>query len=119
MKFYRFDEEVSHQIAAYGSQHLAMSRIVPPLQLVRVDVMHIGPEGLVGGHEATENQIFAVVRGEGWVRTSDSRHPIRVGQAAFWTAGEWHESGSDSGMTVIVIEGPDLNPEGVMTPDSR
>lgn len=83
MKFYRFDEDVSHKIPAYGSQGLAMSRIVSPHHLVRVDVMHIESGGHVGGHEATESQIFAVVRGEGWVRTSDEHNAIASGQAAF------------------------------------
>jgi hypothetical protein len=35
--------------------------------------------------------------------------------AAFWADGEWHESGSESGMTVIVIEGETLDAAQYLT----
>jgi len=35
--------------------------------------------------------------------------PIRPGQAAFWEAGEWHETRSSTGMTAIVIESRKLD----------
>jgi hypothetical protein len=35
--------------------------------------------------------------------------------AAFWSDAEWHESGSESGMTVIVIEGETLDPAQYLT----
>ena len=33
-----------------------------------------------------------------------------VGQAAFWQAGEWHETRTTSGLTAIIVEGERLNP---------
>ncbi|MNT15941.1 hypothetical protein D3C72_1510210 [compost metagenome] len=38
------------------------------------------------------------------------RYPIESGRAAYWEADELHESGSEHGMTVLVIEGEDLEP---------
>jgi hypothetical protein len=33
----------------------------------------------------------------------DRRVPIKAGQAALWEIGEMHESGTDDGMTAIVV----------------
>jgi hypothetical protein len=62
-------------------------------------------------HRAAAPQLFIVIAGGGWVRgETDERFPITSGQAAFWEKGELHASGSESGMTVIVIEAEDLAP---------
>jgi hypothetical protein len=34
----------------------------------------------------------------------------KAGQAAFWIAGEWHESGTESEMMAIIIESDSLDP---------
>jgi len=62
------------------------------------------------------DQLFLVVEGEGWVRGKDDSKPVPIsaGQAAFWEAGEGHESGSEEGMVAMVIEGEKLNPESYM-----
>lgn len=81
----------------------------------QIGAMHIGPGGVVGFHQATVPQLFLVVGGEGWVRGPEAgRTPIRPNQAAFWTAGEWHESGSDTGMTALAIEGEGVDPTQLM-----
>ena len=50
--------------------------------------------------------LFLVVQGEGWVHGEESdRTRIRAYQAAYWEKGEWHESGTETGMTAIIIEG--------------
>ena len=55
------------------------------------------------------------MQGEGWVRgEEEERTPIKSGTAAFWTAEEWHESGSDMGMVAIVIEGENLQPKKLL-----
>jgi hypothetical protein len=56
-----------------------------------------------------------VVQGEGWVRgESPDRSSIASGRAAFWERSEWHESGTDKGMTVVVIESDTLDPTTFM-----
>jgi quercetin dioxygenase-like cupin family protein len=116
MQMYRFDRDVSHQVTQYGSRELLMSGLACCDSAARLDVMHIGPTGLVASHEATANQLFVVVQGNGWVRAGDGPEtPIVAGQAAFWQGGEWHESGSSNGMLVIVLEGESVDPAGLMT----
>lgn len=73
--------------------------------------MYIGPEGIVELHKAPINQLFLVLNGQGWVTGKEEiKYEIQSGKAAYWETGELHESGSELGMTVIVIEGEDLEP---------
>ena len=53
--------------------------------------------------------MFAVVRGTGWVSGGDGqREQISAGEAVLWEPGEQHESRSDEGMTVLVLEAESL-----------
>jgi hypothetical protein len=78
--------------------------------------MLLGEHGIVGFHPAATPQLFLVVSGYGWVRSEEStgRMPISAGQAAYWEKDEWHESGTDAGMTAIVIESETLEPAEFM-----
>lgn len=119
MKLFSFNKEVGRNIPAFNSKNFIISKIIRLSGEgdTHVNCMHIGPEGVVGYHQAPIAQLFLVVQGEGWVRTNDNdRTVIKAGQAAFWTEGEWHESGSDEGMTVIVIESPQMDPAPFMAP---
>jgi quercetin dioxygenase-like cupin family protein len=79
---------------------------------VQISCMHIPAGGVVGYHQASVPQLFLVVAGEGWVRgEAPERTKVTTDYAAFWETGEWHESGSDAGMTAIVIEGEELHPK--------
>ena len=115
MKVFRFDAETTRAITQYSSRGLTMSPILRMDGPARVDIMYFAPDGLVGGHETRANQLFLIVHGNGWVRARD-HGPIAIsaGQAAFWTAGEWHESGTAQGMTAIVVEGAAVDPHGIV-----
>lgn len=73
---------------------------------IRFNVMNLSPHSLVGMHVADMDQLFIVAKGIGWVCTEkSSRIPIKEGECVYWKKGEHHESGSDQGMTVYVLEG--------------
>ena len=75
-----------------------------------VVVIEIGPGGVVGRHPAGVAQLFAVVGGSGWVSGEDGeREPIVAGDAVLWEPGEEHESGSEDGMSVLVVEAESLD----------
>jgi mannose-6-phosphate isomerase-like protein (cupin superfamily) len=117
MQLFRFDATVGQSIDQFGSVNLIIARIIRAAGEISVICMHIGADGVVGYQQAGENQLFVVVEGAGWVRgQSDEQLPIVAGEAAFWTAGEWHEAGSAQGMTAIVIEGKALDPAQTMSP---
>jgi quercetin dioxygenase-like cupin family protein len=119
VRTFGFGPDVAQHIDRFGSDFL-ISRLVHSERL-HVGCMRLGPGGLVGYHQASTQQVFAVVEGEGWVRgASSERVPIEAGHATFWERGEYHEAGTDRGMVAIVVEGDDLasSPED-MGPVSR
>ncbi len=61
--------------------------------------------GHLGRHPAPVMQLYCIVDGAGWVAGDDgARVPVAAGDAALWPAGEEHESGTDTGMAVAVLE---------------
>ena len=72
----------------------------------RTYITQIAPGGVLGRHTGRADlvQLMYVVTGTGWVSGADeARHEIKRGQAVLWSAGESHESGSDTGMTVVMV----------------
>lgn len=117
MKMFRFDPEVGKSIDQYGSSGFIISKVVHLPAEAIINCAHLASEGVIGSHQAATSQLFLVVQGEGWVRgESPERYSIQVGQAAFWEKGEWHESGTETGMTVIIIEGENIDPTNLMPP---
>lgn len=113
MRIYSFGAAHGHPITQYGSERLSITGIVRVADGdVQVGCMHLEPGGRVGAHPATTRQLFLVVRGAGWVRGPEpERTAIVADQAAFWESGEEHESGSETGMVALVIEGDTLDPD--------
>ncbi len=116
MKLYAFDLSRAHLVTKYESHGVATHAIANLTDETRVTCMYITPMGVVGLHPAPVSQLFCVVSGHGWVRVAQGDPvPISAGFAAFWEAGEAHESGTDEGMTIIVLEGQGLNPAAFLT----
>ena len=60
---------------------------------------HIGP------HHAGFGQLFLVVAGAGWAAGADGqRARLTTGQGAFFERGELHSKGSETGMTVMMVQ---------------
>ena len=99
--------EGEREVTAAGSVSARVRRLASETHAV---VIEIAPGGVVGRHPAVVPQLFVVVRGSGWVSGADGeREPIEPGQAVLWERGEEHESGSDTGMTALVLEGVSLD----------
>lgn len=106
MKLFRFDPGVGKSVDAYESSGFVISRIARLYDEAVINCAYLKPNGVIGFHKATIPQLFLVVQGEGWVRDGFSeRVSIRTGTAAFWEKEEWHESGTETGMTAIILEG--------------
>jgi len=100
MRFVELSGE--REVTAPGSVSARVRRLAPEAHVV---VIEVGPGGVVARHPAIGAQLFAVVRGSGWVSGDDGeRASISAGEAVLWEAGEEHESGSDDGMIVLVVE---------------
>jgi GrpB-like predicted nucleotidyltransferase (UPF0157 family) len=105
MRFFRFDPEVSIPVDRVGSR-FRIGPMIAEGSDVRVQMIYLGPGGLVGRHRAGFHQLVAVVAGSGWVCGANSRRRgVATGRAVFWEPGEEHEAGTDEGMTAVCIEG--------------
>ena len=94
------------EVTAPGSLSARVRRLAREAHVV---VIEIGPGGVVARHPTVVAQLFVVVRGSGWVSGADGeRQEIRAGEAVLWEPGEEHESGSDDGMTALVVEAESL-----------
>jgi quercetin dioxygenase-like cupin family protein len=117
MEIFRFDPEVGKSIDRYDSSGFIISRVIHLFDEAVVNCAYVSSGGVIGYHQATLSQLFLVVQGEGWVRSeSNERFSIQAGQAAYWKRGEWHESGTKTGMTAIMIEGGEFDPAKLMPP---
>jgi mannose-6-phosphate isomerase-like protein (cupin superfamily) len=95
------------EIDRFESVAARVRRISPEAHVV---VIEIGAGGRVGRHPTAAQQLFAVVRGSGWVAGGDGgREDITAGQAVLWETGEEHQSGSDEGMTALVVESDSID----------
>ena len=94
-------------VTAPGSVSARVRRLAGDAHVVVIDV---GRDGVVARHPAVGAQLFAVVRGSGWVSGGEGeRESIEAGEAVLWGPGEEHESGSEEGMTILVVEAESLD----------
>ena len=115
MKIYRFDIEVGKEIEQFGSVKAIISKVVNLESEAVVNVAYIRPMERIISQQAAASQLFMLVEGEGWVRSeSDEIFPVQEGQAMYWEKDEWHESGSENGMTAVIIEGVNFDPAKLM-----
>jgi GrpB-like predicted nucleotidyltransferase (UPF0157 family) len=102
---YRFDDEITIPITQHGSR-FRIGPLTGPDSGVRVQMMYLPADGLVGTHPAAARQFFAVVAGSGWVAGSGgARRDIGPGYAALWEPGEEHGAGTRDGLTAVCVEG--------------
>lgn len=75
-----------------------------------IGCMFVEPEGIIGFHKAPSAQLLLVVQGEGWARGRDEdRIKVKAYEGVFWDKGEWHEAGSERGMTCIIVQSDELD----------
>jgi quercetin dioxygenase-like cupin family protein len=102
VKIVRFDP--SRPITEHGSTGATVAGIARIDGRTQVVCIRLDPGGVLGEHPATVAQLFLVVAGSGWVRAGADRRHVASGSAAFWEPNELHESGTDDGMTAVVVE---------------
>jgi quercetin dioxygenase-like cupin family protein len=95
-------------LTEYGSAGVELLRaalVREPQDGFAVDVVHMAPGGVIGCHPTRLWLVFLVVEGRGWVSGAGAeRRPLRAGEAALWSPGEAHASGSDEGLTAVVVQ---------------
>lgn len=119
VRLFGFGSAEGRHVTQHASD-FTMSRLAHTRGL-HVGCMRLGPGGVVGYHQAATHQILAVVEGAGWTRgEAPERTPIAAGTAVYWQPGEWHETGTDTGLVAIVVEGDVLGGDaGAIGPVAR
>jgi quercetin dioxygenase-like cupin family protein len=102
VKVVRFDP--TRAITEFGSRETTIAGVARCSGSTRVAIMRLSAGGLVGAHKAAGPQLFLVMEGAGWVRANGERTPIVAGEGALWEDGEWHETGSQAGLSAVVVE---------------
>jgi quercetin dioxygenase-like cupin family protein len=102
VKFVRFDP--SRPITQHGSTGVTVAGIARMEGRAQVVCIRLEPGGVLGEHPAVGAQLFLVVAGSGWVRAGADRRDVAAGSGALWESDELHESGTDDGMTAVVVE---------------
>jgi quercetin dioxygenase-like cupin family protein len=75
-------------------------------------VLYFEPGGEIGPHVAGYGQLFLALSGEGWIAGDDgTRQALSTGEAAFISRGEIHSKGSETGLTALMVQVRDLNPQ--------
>jgi quercetin dioxygenase-like cupin family protein len=98
-------------ISGFGSRAATAVPLTVPDGEAHVVCIRLGAGGLLGRHPAPVDQLFIVVAGDGWASGADGeRVPVATGSAIHWDAGEEHESGSEQGLSAIVVESERLVP---------
>jgi len=62
-------------------------------------------DGVIGGHDATSEQLLVVLGGRVRCATRDEEAELGVGEAVAWREGEWHETRSLEASRLLLIEG--------------
>jgi quercetin dioxygenase-like cupin family protein len=103
----RVELQGEREVTALGSVNARVRRLAPEAHVVAIE---IEAGGVVARHPAVGAQLFVVVAGAGWVSGRDGEQvPISAGEAVLWEPGEEHESGSDDGLTALVVEAESLD----------
>jgi len=110
MKIFNFTQEFANQIINYDSVDAFYKKIMRTVEPTSISFMYIEQGGIVGMHEAPVPQLFIVIQGEGWICGADKEKIfLKAGEGVFWQTGQAHESGSDSGLTALVLESKQIN----------
>jgi quercetin dioxygenase-like cupin family protein len=107
---FRLAELPGRSIDHFGSR-FNLAQVMRSSHGCHVALARLPPSGVIGRHPAATGQLLIVIEGSGWVSGGDGdRQPIRMGEAVCWAAGEEHETGSEDGLTAIIVEGPEVRP---------
>lgn len=90
------------QFGSHGAYRVGMIRFSGDGALT---FLNLRPGGHLGRHAAPTAQLFCITQGVGWVAGDDGlRATVKAGDGALWQAGEEHESGTESGIVVVILE---------------
>lgn len=108
MRCFNFNKGNGKSIDVYSSRGATIVHLLKQTEAFVVTI-YLEPNGVLGMHPATEDQLLLVVAGGGQAIAGRERCELAVGTAVLWQSGEEHETrASEQGLTAIVLEGEGL-----------
>ncbi|HJV17276.1 MAG TPA: cupin [Bacillales bacterium] len=105
MELIKSIKEIGQAVTNFNSVSAIYSKIMKTVESTNIGLMYIEKGGKLGYHEAPVPQLFILVQGEGWIEGEDKKRiMLKSGEGVFWENGEGHSSGSDTGLTALVIQ---------------
>jgi hypothetical protein len=77
MKLFRFDPEVGKSIDAYGSVGFVISKLVRVFDKTDIKCAYLSPNGVIGYHQTTKDQLFVVAWEMGGLGVKPGDHDAR------------------------------------------
>jgi len=106
-----FAFEPTRELTRFDSRGATIGGVARASGAVRVSLLQLAADAVVGAHPAASPQLFLVVAGSGWTRSGEEpRSPVAAGEAALWDVDELHESGSEHGLTAVIVEADAIEP---------
>ncbi|MBM7587588.1 quercetin dioxygenase-like cupin family protein [Bacillus pakistanensis] len=112
MRIFTFYQRDGKVINRFESRNVTIHPLVKTKKPFQIGYFYLEAGSVLGMHPATCPQLLMVTGGSGWVRVEGGEKvKVEPGMAVFLEKGEQHESGSVHGMTAIVAEGEEINPD--------
>ena len=109
MRIVEFSLDRANPIELFNSVSASSVRLGDGAGEAHVYCLYFGPDSQIGPHHAGFGQLFLVVAGAGWAAGADGqRERLTTGQGAFFERGELHSKGSETGMTVMMVQVTEL-----------
>ena len=117
MKIYRFNPRVDREDEQLDSVKAIIAKVLQLDNNAKVNAVYLHPNERISHQQALTQQLLLVVDGEGWMMSrTNELSTIRAGQAIFWEANEIQESGTETGITAVIIEGEKIDSSKLMPP---
>lgn len=105
MQILAFDRQHAQPIDNFNSRLAAGVHLGDGLGEAHVYCIYLEAGGEIGVHRAGFGQLFLLIQGSAWAAGEDGqRVQLATGQAAYFSAGEIHSKGSDTGGTALMIQ---------------
>lgn len=106
----RRDNKVT-EISSYGSHDAFLQWAFKTESHTKINFLTLRPGGLIGYHKAPVNQIMIILNGVVECRSnSKSLRTFTENEILLWEEGEYHETLSENGAKVLIIEGSEILP---------
>jgi len=114
MKIFRFDPKIDQDNQQLGRVKAIIALVLQMDNSAKINAIYLHPNERISHQQALPQQMLLAIDGEGWMRSgTDELFPVQAGQAVFWEANEIQESGTETGITAVIIEAEKIDLTGL------